>query len=373
MKSAITIGLLLIVAIASAQEYGSLFLTVYPGARQSAMAGVGAAMAGTADGVFYNPAGPAFLECPEAGIEISHIPWMLPTDYWSAAGVVPLRRSLNVGLFTSGDHMGSDEWSWYEWEVGATVSARISDWLGFGLNLESQRLRDVMRGWDFEHESTYNVVTTASAVAADAGVLARPHTCLGIPSMGVSVRNVGTRLKYSNQTATAPLPALLDAGVGWTVTARDFGLGSLPFSLPERLFPTDWLLDNWGASVFYDFRKVFLDDYPSHQVGGEIRPLPFLAARAGWFSSNNGNASDTRGGLTWGLGLDLHFVRIDFCEDRNLFYMNMRRNYRFSFALNIGEPLLRQRGLLGPGHAQRRYSATSADISDCRLQIRGLP
>ena len=51
--------------------------------------------------------------------------------------------------------------------------------------------------------------------------------------------------------------------------------------------------------------------------------------------------------MTWGLGLDLRYVRIDFCEDRNLFYLRMRKNYRFSFALNIGEPLLREGGLLG--------------------------
>jgi hypothetical protein len=106
-------------------------------------------------------------------------------------------------------------------------------------------------------------------------------------------------------------------------------------------------MDNWGASVFYDFRKVFLDADPTHSVGVEVRPLPFLAARAGWFSSMSSNAPDDRQGLTWGLGLDLRYVRVDFCEDRNLFYLRMKKNYRFSFALNLGEPLLREGGLLG--------------------------
>jgi hypothetical protein len=347
MKSVI-LSLVLVVTTASAEEYGSLFQTVYPGARQSAMAGVGAALAGTAYGVFYNPAGPAFLKSPEAGIEVSHVPWMVPTDYWSASGIVPLLPTLSVGVFTSGVHEAvPGEYSWYEWGAGVTASTRVSDWLGFGLNLESQGLRHVLHVWDFEHESTYTLVTTGSAFAADAGVLAQPHTCLGRPSIGVAVRNVGTRLKYSNQTATAPLPALLDAGVGWTVTARDLEFKSFPFSLPERFFPYDWLMDNWGASVFYDFRKVFLDDYPTHSVGVEVRPLPFLAARGGWFNSNNKNANDKRAGLTWGLGLDLRYIRIDFCEDRNLFYLHLRKNYRFSFALNLGEPLLREGGLLG--------------------------
>ena len=345
MRRIIVTGLLLTVAVASAQEYGEGFLTAYPGARQSAMAGVGAALAGTADGVFYNPAGPAFLKSPEAGVEVDRIPWMEPTDYWSAAGVVPLLRAFNAGVFTSGVHMtsGSEESDYY-WEAGITASARVSDWLGFGLSFEYD-------GMHYSYlpvfQPPFDVIFTGSALAADAGVLARPHTCFGRPSIGIAVRNVGTRIKYSDQTATDALPALLDAGVGWTVTARELGFKRLPFSVPERFFPHDWLMDNWGASVFYDFRKVFLDDYPTHSVGVEVGPLPFLAARAGWFSSKSRNAPDDRKGLTWGVGLDLRYVRVDFCEDRNLFYLRTQKNYRFSFALNIGEPLLREGGLLG--------------------------
>jgi hypothetical protein len=342
VRSIILTGLLLVIATAMAQNYGSGFLTVYPGARHCAMGGAGVALAGTADGVFYNPAGPAFLSSPEAGVEVSHLPWMEPTDYWSAAAVVPLLSALNVGVFTSGYHMGSGEWNWCEWEAGATVSGQISDWLGIGLNLKHVGARFSAH----VPELGIDQVTSRSAVAGDAGVLARPHTSLGRPSMGVSFRNVGTRLRYSDQASTDPLPALVDAGVGWTVTARDLGVESFAFSLPERFFPEGWLMDNWGASVFYDFRKVFLDDYPSHSVGGEVRPLPFVAARVGWFSSKSSNPNDTREGLTWGLGLDLRYVRFDFCEDRDLFYLSLRKNYRFSFALNLGEPLLRQGGLL---------------------------
>jgi hypothetical protein len=349
MRNIVMAGLLLMVATVSAEDYGSYFLTVYPGARQSAMAGVGAALSGTADGVFYNPAGPAFLKSPEAGIEISQIPWAEPTDYWSAAGVVPLLPILNVGVFTSGDHMAtSAEWSWSDWGAGITASTRVCDWLGLGLNLEYDGLRYVMEqtSWNGEPEGT--IVVSGNAFAADAGVLARPRTRYGQPSIGIALRNVGTRLKlrYGNSTSTSPLPALLDAGVGWTVTAREFGIDDFPFSLPQRFFPADWLMENWGASVFYDLRKVFLDDYPSHSVGGEVRPLPFVAARVGWFSSRSSNPNDKREGFTWGLGLDLRYVRVDFCEDHNLFYLNLRKNYRFSFALNLGEPLLREGGFL---------------------------
>jgi hypothetical protein len=343
MRTAILTGLLLVIATATAQSYGSGFLSVYPGARHGAMGGAGAALAGTADGVFYNPAGPAFLSSPEAGVEVSHIPWMEPTDYWSAAAVVPLLSALNVGVFTSGDRMGSGEWSWCEWEAGATVSGQVSDWLGIGLNLKQVGARSRI----YVPELGLDEVATGSALAGDAGVLARPHTSLGRPSIGVSVRNVGTRLKYSNRMSTDPLPALVDAGVGWTVTARDLGVGSFPLSLPERFFPEEWLMDNWGASALYDFRKVFLDDYPAHSVGIEVRPLPLVAARVGWFSSKSGNPNDTREGLTWGLGLDLRYVRVDFCEDRELFYLNLRKDYRISFAVNLGEPLLREGGLLG--------------------------
>lgn len=69
------------------------------------MAGAGAALAGTADGVFYNPAGPTFLKSTEASVEVCRLPWMLPTGYWSAACVMPLLPSRNVGVFPSGDHM----------------------------------------------------------------------------------------------------------------------------------------------------------------------------------------------------------------------------------------------------------------------------
>jgi hypothetical protein len=273
------------------------------------------------------------------------MPWASTVDYWCAAGVVPLLPALNVGVFTSGDHIVYGDWGYdCDWQAGMTASTLVSDWLGFGLNLEYDGLRLFQQAEPGIYETTF--VLTASAMAADAGVLARPRTRLGLPSIGVAVRNIGTRIKYSDQS-TAPLPALLDAGVGWAVTARELGFRSLPFSVPERFFPHDWVMDNWGASVFYDFRKVFLDDYPTHSVGVEVRPLPFLAARAGWFSSKSSNAPDDRKGLTWGLGLDLRYVRADFCEDRNLFYIRTQKYYRFSFALNIGEPLMREGGLLG--------------------------
>lgn len=348
MKSIVLTGLLFAAVVAPAVEYGALFLTVYPGARQCGMAGAGAALPGTAGGVLYNPAGPSFLKSPEADIEVGRVPWALPTDYWSAAAVVPLLNNLNIGAFTSGTRQPFDgAVSWHEWQAGVTASARVSDWLGFGLNLEHVGLRyAVLRtNWYGEPEDT--IVLAGSAFAADAGVLARPRTCCGRPSLGIAVRNVGTRLKYSNTTSTSPLPALLVAGVGWTVAAREFGLESFPVELPERFFPSDWLMDNWGASVFYDLRKVFLDDYPAHSVGIEVRPLPFLAARGGWFYSNSSNAPDKREGLTWGFGLDLRYVRVDLCEDRNLFYVRTRKNYRFSIALNLGAPLLRESGLLG--------------------------
>jgi hypothetical protein len=140
MRSTVLAGLLLTVVAASAEEYGAVFLTVYPGSRQCAMSGVGAALAGTAVGVFYNPAGPAFLRSPEASVEVSRIPWGSPTDYWSAAGVVPLLPALNVGVFTSGIHMTFDTESYRsEWDAGVTASTRVSDWLGFGLNLDPVR------------------------------------------------------------------------------------------------------------------------------------------------------------------------------------------------------------------------------------------
>ena len=347
MRSITMAGLLLMVAIASAEDYGAPFLTVYPGARQSAMAGAGTALAGTADGVFYNPAGPAFLWSPEASIEVSRIPWAVPTDYWSAAAIVPLLPSFNVGVFTSGAHMDEYiEGSWCEGQAGVTGSMRVSDWLGVGLNLAYDGLRYVRQAHDWNGEIETTFITTGSALAADVGVLARPRASWGRPSIGVAVRNVGTRIRYTSTTSTAPLPAMVVAGVGWTVTAREFGIDDFPFAVPERFFPADWLMQNWGASVFYDFRKVFLDDYPTHSVGGEVRPLPFLAARVGWFSSKNSNPNDQREGFTWGLGLDLRYIRIDFCEDRNLFYLNLRKDYRFSFALNLSEPLLREGGLL---------------------------
>ncbi len=298
--------------------------------------------------MFYNPAGPAFLKSAEAGVEVNSIPWAVPTTYWSASGIVPLYPRLNVGLFTSGVHWTLEDQSREcEWQAGVTASAMVSDWLGFGLDLEYDGSRSVDKEWDFEAETTYMFVMTSSAIAADAGVLARPHTCCGSPSIGVTVRNAGTRLKYSNQAGTEALPALVDAGVGWTVTARELGFKSLPFSVPERYFPHDWLMDNWGASVFYDLRKIFLDTYPTHSVGVELRPLPFLAVRGGWFYSNSVDTSDKREGLTWGLGLDLRYFRADFCQDNVLFYLGMQKHYRFSFALNLNELLLREGGLLG--------------------------
>lgn len=331
--------LVFLVLLAAGVAHSRPFLSQFPSTRSNAMAGAGAALSGTASAGFCNPAAPAFLHTLDGCVEVNRLSWAV--TYWSSVVVVPLSPRLAAGLFSSGTRFREGPYDGRDYDVGVSLSGAVHEDVGIGLNLKYVGL-----DWHIEGEP-YQLTESSYSVAADIGFLARPLVGRGHPALGASVRNLGPDIKYTDWPHKEPLPRMLVAGVGWSTSARDLGWKCCNWGLPEWLFPQDWLLNAWGTCVSYGFQRLlFAGEAPSHSLGIEFRPLPFIAARAGYFYRGY-TYRQSQKGLTWGLGLDLRYFRVDVCEDHRMYSTANAPHYRYAFALNIGEPLVRSGGLFG--------------------------
>ena len=300
------------------------------------MAGTGSALTGHASDLLLNPAATAFLQGVDAYGEYNRLDWAV--EYWSSAIGVPVLPRFAFAVLSSGTRFLEGPYDGRDYQAGLSLGGLVAKWLGIGANLK-------YIGMDWHENGLADPVSDGSyAVAADAGLLFRLRTRAGNPSLALALRNLGTDMRYTTWPYYEPLPRLLSLGAAWSVTAQDFGR---KWRFPSRmtwLFSREWLLNNLGMSVAYDaHRGLFRWDVLTHCAGAELRLVPFIAMRMGYFYQQQGYYTLKHSGWTWGLGLDLKFVRVDFSDDYHA--PGSQPAYRFSFALNIGEPLVRPGGL----------------------------
>ncbi len=262
------------------------FLNVGIGPRAIAM---GEAQVGLADDVYatyWNPAGLAQLETPEAGF--THNEYFQGISQQFAAYAHPTTKRgtfagsfsfLNIGKFDGYDAAGQPNG-----QVGASDSALA---LSYALPLLRDRRMesDLSIGFTGKWIQERLDTVTASAYAMDSGLLFAPgkkwgKTFEGL-KLGLAARNLGTSMKFDEESFT--LPRSLTAGMSWT------GI---------------WL----GEAITLAVDGQQPNDGPrTVGVGVELTTLQMLIVRGGYTTRG-----DVGNGLRAGAGLRFKTLQLDY-------------------------------------------------------------
>ena len=284
--------LMLLVSVFSrsyAAQTGAEFLKIDTDARAVSM---GSAFTAAADGINslgYNPAGLASIKSTELGF--SHTNWLMDSrhDFIGIGMPVGARRAGNgargggaMGLgitrlsnsdmeVRNADRSAGGSFSSYDQAVTLGFAAGSSGMRGWGLGVAVKYIESSIAG------------EKARAAAADLG-LNRAFRSMPV-TLGLSVQNLGTPLKYISQKD--PLPLTLAAGLA---------VGIIP-----------------GVNLAMDVKRSVYDRRTTVSVGSEYAVIPALSLRAGFMMNGasgnkaggvNGNFSAGAGLNFWGMNMD---------------------------------------------------------------------
>jgi len=262
----------------SAGSTGAAFLELGIGARAAGRGFADCAWADDVYGVYFNPAGIATLKRQELGF--THNTMFLDLDYNTLGFVYPFedqgaialnalyvdlgsveRREIAAGGGPTGILGNANGW---DFALSGTYARTVTEFLDLGMTLK------------FINESLDDY--SASAVAVDLGAKWRPP----VPgfTVGVSLSNIGTRLKFVSEREE--LPITLRTGLGYRSPGGRWGVAG------DLIYTKNQDLD--GA------------------IGGEVWVWPeHLAFRAGANST-----ADIANGFTIGAGFKWSDLTFDY-------------------------------------------------------------
>jgi hypothetical protein len=342
--------ILLCVGSMQAQELGGTFLTIFPSARASALAGAIAALSDGPDAAYWNPGALGFATDVRTDLTGSKaVPGLWQGEpcmsmFYGDVGVAyPLPGRLakvRVGLNLTYFHLGSDSVIDYDghllgvypvWRGGATLQGAMVLWskLGIGVGLKAIRSSDVLHWWLGEIPMPYSDAPDVgydngigTTVALDAGALYKPVHSL---AFGAALANLGPSLE-SYYGGVQPLPAVLRLAACYAPLDVKTARCRLLLEL-DKVLPRNWL----GTEPFV--RSLWKG------VAAEVTLLQTLSLRGGYFS----NPDWHRGGLTYGFGLGYRdLIRLDVSNDGGI-YNFPTTNWRAT--LNTGDLLALIRAL----------------------------
>lgn len=251
------------------------FLKLPVGSRQAALGRGGITYTDDALTLRYNPAN--LTEINQYNISGQHAEMFQGMNQEFVAFAMPWQRNWGFGasldyfgsgsidrtLTDAGGNYAGSAGTYDNSDLGFTVGAgySVSDYLSVGANLKylREKLDDV----------------SASAVAIDAGVTCRPIRSL---RLAATIRNLGTKMKFINQTD--PLPLIATIGADYR--------------------PFDCLMLTADVSLPRD-NDILLSG------GIEYWPVKYVALRIGYDSLN-----DADNGFSAGLGFTYESIDIDY-------------------------------------------------------------
>jgi len=269
--------------ISQALESGAEFLKIDTDARAVSMGSAYTAAADGVNSISYNPAGLASLKSVEFGF--SHTNWLLDSKHDFLGLGMPLKTT--GGLLPAGD-----------WVMGLGVTRLTSG------SLESRGADRLASGSFNAYDQSISIALARSMGRARVGVAAKyiegsiagekaravavdmgATRGLGnLPvSLGLSVQNLGTPMKYIDQKD--PLPLTFATGLLFSVAP--------------------------GFSMALDIKRLIYDKQTDVSVGTEYSFIPGFALRTGYMMNNA--AFDTKNkGFSVGAGVNLLNTQFDY-------------------------------------------------------------
>ncbi|OGS65950.1 MAG: hypothetical protein A3J79_05665 [Elusimicrobia bacterium RIFOXYB2_FULL_62_6] len=296
---------------------GAAFLRFSPSPRATGMGEAHTAVSEDAYSVYWNPAGLALVEAPSlAGAYNSSFEDM-QTQYFAAAWPLEYGSTLGLGIsrFAVSPFQGYDS-------LGVRTEMVDASGLSVGFAYGKTFLKDEIArpvlnaGAGLKYISSRLDDASAGAFALDAGALYtfRPasYRLFNMPaqeySLALAVRNLGTGLKYDDDTT--PLPSAVSLGVSW------------------RSHPKE----NARLTVSLDNVLQAGDGYYL-AAGAELTLMDLLSLRAGWRSGQ-----DEGSGIRAGLGFRLAAVDLDYSISP---FGELGNMHKLGLSMKFGRPKAR--------------------------------
>lgn len=307
VKVAAAIGMILFVSAAGALaqgEAGAHCLIIPPSARANGMGQTYVAIADDATGIWWNPAGLAFVE---RAVDLMHsqlVPELASDVFYEFMGGAFKMEGIgtfggSVIFLTYGEWEGRDENNVYlgkftSWEVAPTLSGAVllKGSIGIGMNLKFIYI-DLAP----EEATPEGEAGRGHSVAVDIGGLWKvpEFSLFGFMvkdlSLGLNVSNLGPSITFINSDQAAPLPRNLRFGFAWLPINGDVG----------------------KLTIVSEFNRPLVEFERSntYHVGTEFVYINLIAVRAGYVHDKDGNMKDP----TYGLGFIFNDrVRIDWAS-----------------------------------------------------------
>jgi len=274
------------------------FLEIGVGARSEAMGGAYASSEGRLEGIYWNPAGLAYMD--GLGATFSHADWLADTDFdfFAIATPIPVFNAVVAGSFvalsvpeqavrTVDSPEGTGEfYDAQDFAVTLSLSSRIMESFSVGVSGKyvSQRI------WTEE----------GSALALDVGVYYR--TPVPGLSIGSSVSNFGSDISLSGRNLTSVIdPDLTNRGIENIPVDLRTDANTLPQIFR---FGMNYQSQIWQRTSIETAVNLMhpTGSTESMNVGAELGFNNFLFVRGGYQNAFERNSIN---GLTLGGGLDI--------------------------------------------------------------------
>jgi len=317
----------------SATEAGGVFLTIFPGAKATALGAAFSAVADDATASYYNPGALAFFRKTE--FSLVHAPWLraLANDmYYEFMGFVkPLGSVGAIGghiiYLTLGELVAVTEENrivgrFRPYDVAADIAYGfpLNKNLGFGFG--AKFIYSFLAPGDVIREvlGEPGGGGSASSGALDFGIYYLPP--LKGLSLAAVVANIGPGLKYTESGESDPLPTLLRLGVAYRPFWSKFHKLTIAFDINKVLvgIREDYYDPKLGPNFIW--REAW------KHIGIDYTYYDFISLRVGYFRDEYG----WRIGYTFGGGVKFKSFKLDIADDSRIYDFEESSNRRFSIS-----------------------------------------
>ena len=333
MKKILFATVIITVILCAAERPGAVFLTIWPGARATALAGAYAGVADDATAGYYNQGGYAFID--KTMITLQHANWLPalhPGMYYEYAGVArPIKMGtlgLNVIYLTTGktpvyndDGVYLGEYTTFDLAVGLNYGFKLRPNLGIGLGWKFI-YSFLVPNWVFERMPELGIDQGGTGItyAFDAGTIYHPFKFL---DLGLAVQNIGPNISYTESGSSDPLPYTLRLGMRFEPVKSRLLRVALVADVTKILVGMFADPDN---SFFENLQYEFDEAWKS--IGVEIDYYNFIKLRGGYFRDVEGQ----RMGLTFGGGIRAAGFSLDVGIDQSIYdFPTTNRKFSLSY------------------------------------------
>lgn len=340
---------------AQAQENKSLFsganfLTIGPDARAGAMGSIGTSTAPDVNSIYWNAAKTVYNE---STMEVSYTysPWMREVaDNMSLSAIGLYRKlddkqavSLGFRYFSYGKIMFTDQWGEntgdhkpYEMSIDLAYSRKLGEDLSAAVTLKYIRsqlgMGQMVSGIEFE---------AANAVAADIAVFYNRNIEISgkksIWRSGLTLANIGSKLKYGEDSEESYLPGDLRLGTSLQMDFNKRNSLMLALEANSRMVPAvkkDGVPTQSGFGGYFSSFGNIQSDNIVWTLGTEYWYNKMIALRAGYHHG----AKDS-GYPTWfstGFGIKYFNIMADLSYVAGISDNNpMRNSFQFSIGVDL--------------------------------------